>query len=225
VVTGQLQGDHASHNPTVAGDDAFGQRTYPSMMQQDQNNPSPNGPGFLRLFKHDGKDAYMVSLGITQIQPEYTHHLRWDSSCDTDPPSAYGYDEDYLNANFTTTTVEQGNAKCFNYDNGRNISKGIGPFTFGGITLDRTRAGQPGMQHKFIAGYYDPKYDVIDGYETYAAPGCAAALRIDPLHEFVTSMEGLLRTAHPGFGDGPDAATCQFTYAISWRITLPKQEP
>jgi hypothetical protein len=224
TITGRINGSRPSPTASVSGDDGFGRRTYPTMMQQDRNSPSPNGPGFLRLFKQDGKDAYMVNLGMTQIVPDYTYHLRWEGGCDTDPPTLYAYDLDYTNHNATTTIVEEGHKKCLRYG-GRNVSQEAGPTTFGGITLDRTRAGQPGMQHKFITGYYDPKSDVIEGYETYAAPDCFAALHIDPLADFVTHMDGMLRVNHSTFADGPQQATCQFTYSVSWRIELPKQEP
>jgi hypothetical protein len=222
TVTGQITGSHDSHNPIVSGDAGYKQRTYPTLMGQDKNSPSPNGPGYLRLFKQDGKDAYMVNLGMTQILPDETYQLHWQAGCQHN--TGYGYDLEYINSNATTTIIENGDRHCYAYD-GRNVSQAAGPTTFGGITLDRTRAGQAGMEHKFINGYYDPKKGVIEGYETYAAPGCPAALRMDPLGEFVANMDSLLRVDHPGLGDGAQAATCQFTYSVSWRIQLPKQEP
>jgi hypothetical protein len=164
----------------------------------------------------------MINLGLTQIQPEYNYHLRWQAGCRLG--TSHGYNLDYFNSNHTTTLVEDGDRECFSYDGGQ-VTEEPGATTWGGITLDRARAGQPAGQHKFITGFYDPARDVIEGFETYTAPDCRSALQIDPLGEFVTYMDSLLRVDHKSFSDTPQSATCQFNYTISWRIELPKQTP
>ena len=126
TISAQLNRSTTTHNPTISGDDGFGQQTFMALAGQGVNTPSPTNPGELVLMKRDGKDVYYMTFGMTQALPSYTYHSVYNYDC-------YGtyntYTDDYDNVSFTHREHEQGDKSCFRIG-GDNAYKTSGPLVF-----------------------------------------------------------------------------------------------
>lgn len=218
-VSASINGSGITHNPTTPEDATYGKKTLATLGNQYNNLPDPEQPGTLRLTKMNGKDAYIMTLGMTQIVPNYTYHTMLRSGCR--PHSTYTHEEDYDNQAFTLTHTESGDSYCYRYtDNKTEVSEG--PFAFGTIQLAHNMPRGPVGSYNFIAGYYDPKSNLLEGGEAYSTKVCREAFMVDPLAYFVNTTDSQLRTLHNSFST-PEAATCNLFYTSHWRIELPKQ--
>ena len=108
-----LNGSSTTHNPTQPGDDGYGIRTLATLGNQYNNLPDPSDSGHLTLTKINGKDAYIMTLGITPIIPNYTIHSYLLSGCQ--PGTTYTHEADFDNKSYTTTHTESGDSHCFGY--------------------------------------------------------------------------------------------------------------
>lgn len=214
-----LNGSSTTHNPTQQGDDGFGKKTRATLGNQYNNLPYPNAPGYLTLTKINGKDAYYMQLGITPMIPNYTSHSYLYSGCQ--PQTSYTHIQDYDNKAFTTVHTESGDGRCFRYqDNKQEVE--VGPWVFGAVQLAINKPRGPMGSTSFIAGYYDPKSNVIEGSETYATKVCREANMLDPLVSFVGDAMTGLYTSHKGLED-EKSASCNLYYTVHWRVELPRQ--
>jgi hypothetical protein len=218
TVNATLNRSSTTHNPTQPADDGYGKKTRGTLGQQWQNFPQPTFPGRLVLTKFNGRDAYIMTLGVTPLVPQFNFQAIVTSAC-TDKTSTT-HDYTYNNQTYTERTAESGDRKCFHSDG--KPQQTAGPFNFGAITLDNSKPRGPTGSHNFIAGFYDPKTNVIEGYETYSTQVCREAYKLDPFVFFLGESENRLNIDFAP-KDDPANATCNFHYTISWRVDLPKQ--